>query len=72
MKDEKAGIAVIYVGNGRFIQGIPARDLTDDVWAGLTAAQQAAVDSSELYEIVPSEKKTSAKKGAERVKKDGA
>ena len=36
-----------YVGNGRFIPGIPARDLTDKEVKELKA--QEAVEASDLY-----------------------
>jgi hypothetical protein len=41
-----------YVGTGvGYLNGIPARDLTEEEWAALTPEQQAEVKASGLYEL---------------------
>ena len=43
--------------DGRFLHGIPARDLTEADWALLSDEQQAQVAAAgDLYEIVPVKK----------------
>lgn len=55
MKDEK-GIRFVYTGRGgEFLHGIPARDLSEDDWAGLTKEQQEMVQVSRLYKEVKAE-----------------
>lgn len=39
-----------YVGEGGFLGGVPARDLTEEDWAALDAEQREAVEASDLYE----------------------
>lgn len=51
-----------YVGAGDYLNGIPARDLTEADWAQLTSEQQVAVATSPLYEIQAA-KKTAKKDG---------
>jgi hypothetical protein len=41
--------ARFYIGKGSWYQGIPARDLTAQEYAGLTLAQRDLVDSGEIY-----------------------
>ncbi len=43
----------IYVGKGEFIDGIPARDLTESDMARLDVDAQAAVENSKLYRHAP-------------------
>lgn len=50
-----------YKGIKAFIQGIPARDLTDVEWNALSKEQQKAAIESGLYEL-PAKQKT-AKEG---------
>lgn len=38
-----------FVGGGRFLPGIPARDLADDEYQALSAEDKRRVDSSGLY-----------------------
>lgn len=45
-------IKYIYVGEGAFLQGVPARDLTNDDWARLTDVQKQTVKDGALYELV--------------------
>lgn len=45
---------VNFLGDGsQWINGIPARDLTEDEWAELSEAQQAHARASGLYAIAP-------------------
>ncbi len=37
----------IYEGNGEYVPGVPARDLTDDEWLALTDEQKA--QAKDLY-----------------------
>jgi hypothetical protein len=60
-----------YVGNGEFISGVPARDLTAEEWEGLTEAQRQTALGCGLYELLPGKKQTPAQKGSEKRKKDG-
>lgn len=43
-------MTVKYTGNGAYFHGVPARDLTDDEFAALPEAQQAALLRSGIYE----------------------
>ena len=43
--------AVRYVGDGSFLLGVPARDLTAEEWAALSAEQQAAVLYAGVYVV---------------------
>ena len=43
----------IYAGKGEFIDGIPARDLTESDMARLDVDAQAAVENSKLYRHAP-------------------
>lgn len=52
----------VYIGTGEFYNGIPARDLTDEDWAGLTDKQKETVAKSPLYKAA---KKAAAKKDGE-------
>lgn len=52
-----------YVGDGRFIFGVPARDLSRPDFDALTDDQKANVLASGLYELT--EKPQQAKKKAE-------
>lgn len=45
-----------YIGAGNYYNGIPARDLTDSEYAALSPEQKRLVDSSKLYELVPSKR----------------
>jgi hypothetical protein len=59
MKDKK--VKFKYVGRGgEFLHGIPARDLTEEDWAGLTKEQREMVEVSLLYK--KAEAKAEAKK----------
>lgn len=40
-----------YVGNGLYISGVPARDLTDEDWAALSEEQWAQITGSGLYDL---------------------
>lgn len=42
----------------QFVLGVPARDLTQEEWAGLTEAEQQAATASGLYKPVGPERKT--------------
>jgi len=55
-------IKAFYVGDGPFIHGIPARDLTREVWAELTKEQKKVIEGCDLYEV----KKTAVKKEIEQ------
>ena len=37
--------------DGRFLHGIPARDLTESDWQQLTEAQRALVEAADFFEI---------------------
>ena len=39
----------LYVGQGEFIPGVPARDLTEDEWLALDGDTQALALDSGLY-----------------------
>lgn len=41
----------VYVGNGRFIHGVPARDLSEAEFAELDADLQDAVLTSGIYNV---------------------
>lgn len=41
-----------YTGDGAFLPGIPARDLTDEDVQALTPEQRAEVEASAIYEAV--------------------
>ncbi len=57
-------IKYVYIGQGgEHHSGIPARNLSDDDWAGLTAEQKATVANSPLYK--PARQKAAAKKDGE-------
>ncbi len=43
----------IYVGKGAFIDGVPARDLTEGDLARMDAFQKAVVENSSLYRHAP-------------------
>jgi len=43
----------IYTGKGEFIDGVPARDLTEIDLARLDEFQRAAVEGSKLYRRAP-------------------
>ncbi len=40
-----------YVGNGRYIQGVPARDLTEEEVAELSMARRRALVKSGVYKM---------------------
>lgn len=46
-----------YLNNGGFIQGVPARDLTQDEWDALEDWQRQAALKSGLYMIVTKKEK---------------
>jgi hypothetical protein len=54
-------MAIKYVGDGEFLSGIPARDLTEAEWESLSKEQQKAALNSGLYE--KSKPKKTAKRG---------
>lgn len=49
MEDEKDEKLWVYKGDGAFIDGIPARNLTEQDWARLDEDARAAVAHSGLY-----------------------
>jgi hypothetical protein len=52
-----------YVGDGsEFLNGVPARDLTDEDWNRLTEEQQDAVINSRIYARAEVEPKGKGKK----------
>lgn len=53
MADSK--IKFKYIGREAFLNGIPARDLTEEDWAGLDRDQQMMVKASSLYKEVGAE-----------------
>lgn len=46
---------VLYIGFGRFLDGVPARDLTADEWAALPEAARALAVALDLYQVVRAE-----------------
>lgn len=57
-------IKFVYIGQGgEHHSGIPARDLSEDDWAGLTSEQRKTVTHSPVYK--PAIKKAAAKKDGE-------
>lgn len=40
-----------YVGEGQFYPGLPADDITDEVWGTLTKEQRDLVRASSIYEV---------------------
>lgn len=57
-----------YVGNGRFYNNIPARDLTHDDIAILSDDQRALVSDGVLYKKVRRGKETSSQNGTQNEK----
>lgn len=49
-----------YIGGGDFLPGIPARDLTDEDLAELTAEQRADVEAAAIYEKASGKSSTPA------------
>ncbi len=43
----------VYIGKGSYLDGIPARDLTEADWARLNEDERAAVANSKLYRRAP-------------------
>lgn len=56
--DARKVLSVKYSGEGQFIPGVPARDLTVQEWAVLPHAVQAVCLSTGVYEIVAEEPKS--------------
>jgi hypothetical protein len=52
---------ITYKGNGEFVSGVPARDLTEAEWEQLSKEQKKAALDSGLYE--KSKPKKTAKRG---------
>jgi hypothetical protein len=51
VSDEQQRVRYRYTGDGTsFLEGIPARDLTEEDVAALDDVQRAAVEASDLYE----------------------
>ena len=42
---------VRYIGQGQFLMGTPARDMSAEEWQALTAERRAIAESSGLYVI---------------------
>ena len=55
-----------YVGQGTYIHGVPARDLTDEEAAQFEAAirEQEALTGTVMYEPVPAQPVAASKRGA--------
>lgn len=51
-----------YTGNGAFLQGVPARDLTKQEWDALSADQRGAALSLGLYAAPERPKRKPVKK----------
>jgi hypothetical protein len=56
-----------YTGAGNYLNGVPARDLTDEDWDALTPEQKAEVKASGLYELegLEEEEEEAAEGGSE-------
>jgi hypothetical protein len=52
-----------YIGDGAYLPGIPARDLTDEDLAELTEEQRAAVAASAIYEDAGGKKPKASEEG---------
>ena len=46
-----ADIYATYIGDGAFVNGVPARDLTKAEWDELTAEQRKAAVDLKLYRV---------------------
>jgi len=42
----------VYVGGGKFINGIPARDLTADEWASFSSEERDYFVKLGIYEVI--------------------
>jgi hypothetical protein len=62
------GIVLRFIGGDRYALGVPARDLTDEEWDGLTDEQR--LYAAGLYEVEPTAK-TNAKAPAEPAGQEG-
>lgn len=60
-----------YIGDGAYLLGVPARDLTDKEWSQLMPEQRTAAEASGLYEIEKRPAKADKPSAADD-KKDGA
>ena len=59
-----------YVGDGQYLPGIPARDLTDEDVAALDDARRAEVAAAAIYEAAKAS--GAAKQAAASVQPDGS
>ena len=59
MASEQAVVEVLYIGFGRFLDGVPARDLTAGEWAALPDEARALAVALDLYQVVSEEPEAS-------------
>ena len=62
----------IYVGAGNYLDGIPARDLTDEEYDALTREQKRDVRRSGLYEMVEAEPEPEADASTDDTSKESS